>query len=236
MSNARERTFAKTLNTWVQTIAIIVAAVWGGYTFVYKEIILPKAAPINVTVNLQLKKASNGDLKYPLVAIEMHVSATNPSSRKVYLLPNAFFVSGIKLDPDGEMPDSFNKRVAALISAQEGQSMMRHAKLGLPTIVAAGSLFPDRWLSPGETISCTIIFYVSRKEYALIDAKTLVPSVEVKSGIELQWAIDEKTNEVVPTMYRVDPSGKREPMNEKEADEQTGYQQAVYDSQFSLWE
>lgn len=40
----------------VQTTAIVLAGVWALYTFVYKEILLPKSAPVNVSIDLQLKK------------------------------------------------------------------------------------------------------------------------------------------------------------------------------------
>src|SRR5690349_16115704 len=44
-THIQKRTFAEQLNTWMQIAGILIAAVWGVYTFVFKEITTPKAAP-----------------------------------------------------------------------------------------------------------------------------------------------------------------------------------------------
>jgi hypothetical protein len=84
-----ELSFSKELNTWVQTVGILIAAVWGVYTFIFKEIWIPESAPVNVTVDLQLNKlgVSNSTDKSgskQLMAVQMKLSAAN-SNR----LPNA---------------------------------------------------------------------------------------------------------------------------------------------------
>jgi hypothetical protein len=93
-AKSRESSFGRELNAWVQTIAIIVAASWGIYTFVYKEITLPKSAPVNVSMDLQLKKIGTSvdkrEQEVPFVAVEMKVRATNPTSRSIYLLPSTW--------------------------------------------------------------------------------------------------------------------------------------------------
>lgn len=239
MSDARERTLGETLNTWVQIIGIIVAAVWGGYTFVYKEIKVPQSAPINITMNLQLKKVGTGNVKKPLVAVEMHVSATNPSSRKVYLLPGAWIVYGFKIAPADENPDSLNKRAGALMSAQEGEYVLRHAEVVASAVVAAGSLFPDQVLNPSETLTRTIIFYVPRHEYDRISAVTLMPSAEVDHRFELQWTVDEETDELVPAMYLIGAGGKRTPMKKEKGQmfpTDKRLRSSASSSQLSLWE
>src|SRR5438093_325085 len=93
--NSKNRSFGESLNTWVQAIGIIIAACWGVYTFGYKEIMVPKSAPVNITLNLQLKKIGGAPAKGDLVAVEMRASATNPSSRDIHLLPNAWIAYGI---------------------------------------------------------------------------------------------------------------------------------------------
>src|SRR5256885_1464223 len=96
-AHSQRRDFGEILNTWVQTIGICIAAIWGVYTFVFKEILVPKSAPVNVTINLQLKKIGTGPTNGNLTAVEMKISATNPSSRKVYLLPSVWVAHGIRI-------------------------------------------------------------------------------------------------------------------------------------------
>lgn len=96
-----ERTLGQTLNTWVQTIGIVCAGAWALlYTFGYKDIFVPKSAPVNISLNLSLKKvgpkASSTD---SLTAVEMKIAATNPSSRPVYLLRSAWVAIGCTIRP-----------------------------------------------------------------------------------------------------------------------------------------
>jgi hypothetical protein len=234
MSGGRERTFAEALNTWVQIIGIIVAAAWGGYTFIYKEIEVPKSAPINISMNLQLKKVSKGDVKQPLVAIEMHVSATNPSSRKVYLLPSVWMVFGYKNTPSKGVLDSFNQEEAAAhINARDGEYILRHSKLASIVMVGAGSLFSDDSLNPSETVERTLIFYVPRNTYDSVEADTIIPTTELKSGVELQWKLN--GTGVVPTIYLISTNGERKPVELDTANKQGGLQEAESSSQLSLW-
>ena len=124
MATSSERSIAKELNTWVQTIVIIIAFIWGAYTFIYKEIVLPKAAPVNVTVDLLLKKIGppNSPLQKgengALIAIEMDVSAANPSSRSVNLFPSVWFAHGYKVRSIPENKD-FNNQVISTLNSQD---------------------------------------------------------------------------------------------------------------------
>ena len=108
MARSSERTIGQEVNTWVQTFGILVAAAWGVYTFIYKEIVLPKSAPVNISVNLELKtigpsNPQETEAKKQLIAVEMKVSATNPSPREVYLLPSIWFAYGYVDRPTDEI-------------------------------------------------------------------------------------------------------------------------------------
>src|SRR5713226_5577170 len=100
MAEAANRSLGQEINSWVQTIGIVIAATWGAWTFVYKEIVVPKSAPVNVTVDLELKKIGAnqpGATKAKLIPVELRVSAKNPSSREIYLLPSVWMASGVKV-------------------------------------------------------------------------------------------------------------------------------------------
>jgi hypothetical protein len=91
--------------SWGPTIGIVVSSLVGigGLVFgFYKDVIAPKSAPINISVNLQLKKIGPGksdasDIAKRFIAIEMRVSATNPSTRQVFLLPSAWIAHGLNI-------------------------------------------------------------------------------------------------------------------------------------------
>src|SRR6266404_5182874 len=82
----------------MQIVGILIAAIWGVYTFFEKEVFIPKSAPVNISVNLQLKKVATGSGNQAgLTAVEMNVSATNPSTREIHLLPSAWSARGVRI-------------------------------------------------------------------------------------------------------------------------------------------
>src|SRR5262249_51546819 len=154
MATSAERTFGQELNTWVQTIGILIAAAWGGYTFIYKEVLLPKSAPVNISMNLQLKKIGPGGSEKikekQLFAVEMRVSATNPSPRLVYLLTSAWVAYG--LDDTVSDGKRIDKQVAnASLNSHKQYYSLRHANVTGSSVVAVGNLFQDTTLKPNET-------------------------------------------------------------------------------------
>ena len=66
-------------------VAVVAGLIWGFYTFFYKQVILPKQAPVNISMNFALKKTgtfefSRENANDALIAIEVQISATDPSS------------------------------------------------------------------------------------------------------------------------------------------------------------
>ena len=238
----RERSLFETFHKWVQTVGIIIAATWGVYTFIYKEIKVPKSAPINISMNMQLKKAGGTSTVGSLLAVEMRVSATNLSPRKVYLLSSFWHVMGYKVTPkEPESDDSFLKGTISLMNARLGQYDLKHTATSPGNIVAAGSLFRDKWLNPNETIMRTIVFYVPHNEYDNLLAQTTMPSVEVNHGVELEYVFEK--SDLNSTLYLVNDRNERQVMPadaEGKYPEQVasklGWQVAYSSAVISLWE
>ncbi len=240
MANSQERTFGENLNTWVQTIGIIVAALWAAYTFGYKEIMVPKSVPVNITLNLQLKKIGTGSGKRPLLPIEMRTTATNPSSRTVYLLSSAWIARAYKLvSPHDGNAASFNKLAADSLKSHEGNFVERHSLVESSSVVvvAVGSLFPDETLKPGETLARTVIFHVPPDKYDELEVKALMPHVKARSGIELEWTMGENSD-LDFSMYRVSAGGERKPTEKDKtgsySDEKIGFAVAVSAAELPL--
>jgi hypothetical protein len=75
--HSKERTIGETINTWMQIAGILLAGAWGVYTFFEKEVFIPKSAPVNISINLQLKKVGTGSASQAsLAAVEMNVMRT----------------------------------------------------------------------------------------------------------------------------------------------------------------
>jgi len=199
MATISNKSFIHEFSAWVQTIGIIIAAIWGAYTFIFKEIVLPKSAPVNVSVDLQLKRIEVRDFKMrreynkSLVAVEMTVSATNPSSRLVYLQPNIWIASAAIIRKMSKTPN-FIQQINDSINKEDLNIKEKHAwsYSPIPEPVAVGRLFLNTQLKPNEKITRKIIFHVPRGLYDLIEVEIYVPTVAKKDIARLEWKFNEK--------------------------------------------
>lgn len=239
------RISAVAIREWVQFSLLLFASVWAIYTFVWKEIWTPKSAPINISMNLELKEVGAGDLKTgneqkSLLAVEMKISARNPSSRTIYLLPSVWLATGSRLAVEnGDDNASFTKIADDSVNSSNGvYEAGRYFSYESSSTVAVGKLFYDDVLKPGETTSRTVLFYVPRDEYDLLDVVALMPTATEAGVVELEWKLDENSG-LVPTMYRVSPGGERIEMkpnkNGNYEDPTLELQMAASMSQLSLW-
>ena len=133
---------------------------------------------MNIIVDLQLKKIGlNHSLKKQvdnrsLIAIEMSISATNPSSRIVYLLPSVWIVRGFKIKfHQLDNSEFIKKAISDLNSSSEGYAEKHvtadytekyvSTDMPLPMLVAAGRLLIDQSLKPYEKVSRKIVLHES---------------------------------------------------------------------------
>jgi hypothetical protein len=221
MPDSEQKTVGKTINTWVQTVFIVIAALWGIYAFVFKEIFVPRSAPINISMNLELKEvgsASSDDRakEYPLSAIEVKFSATNPSTREVYLLPSAWIARGVNIAAAAEN-EPFLEKADQPIPEDPDNFAAKDATLQSKTTVAVGKLFTDASLKPKETITRTIIFYVKAHSYDSIEVKVFMPSAAKRGVVQQSWIVDKDKN-LVSTACFVQKGQPCKAMSAEEAD------------------
>jgi hypothetical protein len=258
-----KRTIGETVNTWMQIAGILIAAVWGVYTFVFKEITNPRSAPVNISMNLQLKKVGAGSsTKANLTAVELNVSATNPSTREIHLLPSAWIAHGVRISATEKSEDDVAKETGAALRQETGHSqeeettealrakairdalqklttntVLKHAAKQKGSIVAAGLLFTDEGLKPNEKIERTIIFYVPTGEYDLVDVYATMPSEEDVSHTILQWSLNQEDNALEPLFYSVNKNGETSPIQDTDlySNRRTRLQWSNASSEISIW-
>ena len=158
-----------TLNSAVQTLAIVGAGAWAVYTFVYEAKIAPGLAPPSVTVTSTLEKVGQrGDL----VAIRSTVTRTNVGQTEVRILGLTYNVVGVKTRfveapaaraMPGDLPGS--STVAEARDYDEpggGEVLLRHAVLfeGATELPSGPS-----GLNPGEAVSRDLIFYADAARF-----------------------------------------------------------------------
>lgn len=230
---------SRAVNYWVQSLAITFAALWGAYTFVYLEITKPASAPINLSAQVEVREAgarsvANGPA---LLAIELEITATNPSTRTVHVLNNYWRATGMRVGARDASVDWIaygNQQVAARAPNLAGNNYVVNAA----EMVAFGSVMPDSSLKPGESVSLTYVFYVRDGEYDLIDVETVVPTASNDGGVDITWTVTPDGN-VAPTVYRLDGDERRQ-LSEEETtaaydDPDLSLQSATSRRQLSLW-
>jgi len=181
----------------VQTTAIVLAGVWALYTFVYKEILLPKSAPVNVSIDLQLKKIESTDQQSnQLVCVEMTVKAVNPSSRVAHLLPSVWFARGCKIgkldSDDGRFMNNLSTALGGSSTNSNLYFQEKHFSRSNWTFVSGGGLFEKRMLKPGEVISFTLILSLPLFGYDVLRIEAHMPTMGNTDRIEGVWSVDEK--------------------------------------------
>jgi hypothetical protein len=212
--SCQDEGFGKKFRAWVQTVGIIIASIlaflWGVYSFIYKEIIIPKSAPVNITLNLSLQKSginvnrANGNEK-PLSAIELKIAATNPSTRSIYLLPSYFIVYGGKVAKSYYLNE--DKLSDVIISSKSNYFIQKHSLIISRTVIAYGNLLNYDALYPHEVEAKTFVFHVPKGEYDIIEIYATIPSVtKNKSGLRLEWVYDKANKQLNPKIYYKPPN------------------------------
>ncbi len=190
----------ETLNSAVQTLAIVLAGAWGVYTFVYEAKIAPGLAPPSVSVTSTLERVGQrGDL----VAIRSTVTRTNVGQAEVRVLGLTYNVVGVRMhfgeEPAAagamprELPPSSTVAQARDYDEPEGgEVILRHGVLfegatALPSEPSA--------LNPGEAVSRDLIFYADPTRFA-----------SIRFLIELSYA--KMSEPPVPLAFEVGPDGR----------------------------
>lgn len=225
MVNSSQRTFGEALNTWVQTVAIVLAGLWAVYVFIYQQITLPRSAPINVTLELGLAAVSSegstsvdasspsgeqppaaGQSGQRIRPVQFDYSLTNPSTRTVDLLPSAWIAYAYELDETSTTRRDFERGVSEAIAA--GTITSKHALIRSGHIVAGGALVSDSGIKPDETLTGTYLVYLPAGRYDYIEVVVSVPTATKSEGLALEWQVDDF--KLKPQIYHILPNGDRE--------------------------
>jgi hypothetical protein len=208
------------IDSFLKISGMFIASLWGGYTFFYKELWIPNNSPINITMNLQLKKIGQPlsevrSKNSELVAIKMIVSATNSSSRKTYLLPSIWKAYGYRVNSLHENAN-FSKDVDEALKSGDLVFIEKHASKSPLSTVVVGRAFLDDSISPNETVSQENVFHVPLNQYDVIKVQVSIPHTP-QGNVTASWSYENQKSAVVSVMYFINENGERKEI-EKDKD------------------
>ena len=203
------------MHEWTKTVAVVVAALWGVYTFIWKDILVPSWAPASLVI--EVKPRQEGAETRPEAGgtaplrLRLRVIATNPSSRTLYLLPNVWWASAMQrtqADPGRSFETAANAvlRDPSVLQAERGTELVSAG------VVATGRLFIDDQIQPGETLSRDLSIALPRGDSPLV-LQWLVPALTRKpvsgsgkpllfAGQRLGWGYNEEDDVLFPVLCK----------------------------------
>lgn len=185
------------LHEWIRSGAVLIAAVWGVYTFIYKDIYVPSQQPAHLSLEASLKPVP--DRPTPAVGQEMllEIKATNTSSRRVYLLANIWTLRGINLAT--RTGAKANKEFIQELNVVLKDDPVLHKERGVERtpgeLIAIGRLFGDDFIDPGNTKYRSILVNIPTGTNA-IELSVIMPLLSKQaqaslfSGQRLAWEVD----------------------------------------------
>jgi hypothetical protein len=203
------------VHEWTKTVAVVVAALWGVYTFLWKDILVPSWAPASLVIEVKPRQEGvetkpGAEGTGPL-RLRLRVIATNPSSRTLYLLPSVWWASAMQRTETGagrsfETAANAVLRVPSVLQAERGQALVSAG------VVATGRLFIDDQILPGETVSRDLSIALPKRDTPLV-LQWLLPALTRKplsasgtpllfAGRRLGWAYSENNAKIDPVLCK----------------------------------
>jgi hypothetical protein len=203
------------VHEWTKTVAVVVASLWGVYTFIWRDILVPSWAPASLVIELKPRQEGSDALQAKggkgNTRLKLRVIATNTSTRTLYLLPNVWWASEMQRSETGpgqsfESAANAILRDSSVLQAERGQEFISTG------VLATGRLFIDDQILPGETLGRDLSIALP-KSGTLMVLQWLVPVLTRKpldasgesllfSGQRMGWAYSEKAEALYPVLCR----------------------------------
>ncbi|MEY4808464.1 MAG: hypothetical protein RLZZ206_2853 [Cyanobacteriota bacterium] len=208
------------VHEWTKTVAVVVAALWGVYTFIWKDILVPSWAPASLVIEVKPRQevaearpeaGGTGPSR-----LRLRVIATNPSSRTLYLLPNVWWASAMRRS-QADPSRSFETAANAVLRDPSVLQAEREKELVSTGVVATGRLFIDDQIQPGETLSRDLSVALPKSDSPLV-LQWLVPALTRKpqsasgkpllfAGQRLSWGYNEKNDALYSLLCKASEAG-----------------------------
>lgn len=175
------------VQTWVQIIALVGAFLWGVYTFVYQQTIVPRHLPPYLTVTSELQKAGeNGSL----ISVRGNIRVKNNSKTRVWVVAAWYNAYGMRIVPEDLNDEKFTNLTNKYLTQGDGEFPRQFGAAQLETVFT-GKFMDGFWFDPDDEWAKEIQFYIVKGKYDRIQF-----DVDVDMG---------RDNKLVGAKWRVGP-------------------------------
>ncbi len=176
------------LNTWAQIIGIVIAGIWGGYEFFYKEVHLKNIAPANITINVDLKVTGEKELQLSkdqrkYLSIIADVKASNKTDKKLYFSKNSFVLHGYAISRISESEKEFSKRFKSKLPPEHGHDFYMSKDITTEDeIISEGVIFNEEFIEPNESLQRKAVLFVEKGKFDYLEIKVNLDSVKIQKN------------------------------------------------------
>jgi hypothetical protein len=169
----------------VQAFALLIAALWGLYTFVYKEVIVPRNRPAALVVTPTLEAIGrHGDTVLARATFQM----VNHSDSKVYAPAIWYSVRGLRLEGLKQDDSTYLRQLRE--DAQKPYPTARFSHFTGVDLLGTGKVNTEveSWFEPGAEQRVEQILYIPADRYdaAQLQVEFLI-SKDVHEVKEIRW-------------------------------------------------
>ena len=191
LTDARVRRWldSAVLRDAIQAVALLLAAVWGVYTFVYKEVVLPAKQPAALVVTPSLEAIGRrGDLVLARATFHM----VNHSHSKVYVPAMWYAVRGLKLE--AVTPEDTTYLRENRDAASKPYPTARFSQYTASDVIATGKVSTEveTWFEPEAEQRVEHLLYIPADRYdaAQLGVEYLI-SKDIGDVREIRWRTTE---------------------------------------------
>lgn len=178
---------SKTINLWIQSIAIVVAGLWAVNVFMFEKIWMPFSAPAALNVEVSLKKISSNADK---TTVEICINLNNPNVRKQFVLPSIFIVYGNSYS-NNELTNFKDAYINEELNIDDDSIISGFERTKDQDIISVGKIYGNWVFEPNEKATRTYIVEIPNK-YSNIECYTRIITTDKKyKDISLKWQINQ---------------------------------------------
>lgn len=177
---------ATAIKDWSQFAMLVFATIWGVYTFVYKETILPARRPATLTVTAEMEELGR---KEDRVLMRLRIHAVNRTDRKVYVPALWYSVRGVQLAAQGEALEQYRARIG---STPQAEINARYSGVAGADVVAVGTILNQvtSFYEPTDETTNEVLFEIPAELYDALEARAEFFVTKDTEGVSLaEWNV-----------------------------------------------